>query len=420
MTTGSWNRDAFITDPPSGAWVGRKHSKTWDGGDRAKLLATSPPSYREIVRNGVSLRVPLKRTGISRPPKRAYDEEHAYNSLETLMLDEYVTYQTGEPWVGNPPITRPVMWAFGAPQWAAATLLTSNDILKMLGKLREKIAGSDFNMSVFLGEGHQTLRMIGDTAIKIAKSLHHLRKGDLAGTARSLLEGTTRAPHKPYKEMKPFKATSERMSSHWLELQYGWLPLVKDAEAGAEFLAHKLSVPAQQTYRMSVRRELRSSVTTNLNPGVNVIGRSTRTQTKFVKLIVSENPSLMASLGLTRPELVAWELMPFSFVADWFIPIGSYLEARAIVSTVVGKWVVSDKYVGVRHPITETGGAFAPKSSAYFRQSHIIRTVTAAPDIPMPEFKPLSKVASWQHCANAVALLTQFATGGKARDGISR
>jgi hypothetical protein len=31
-------------------------------------------------------------------------------------------------------------------------------------------------------------------------------------------------------------------------------------------------------------------------------------------------------LGLTNPLNVAWELVPFSFVVDWFIPIGSFFD----------------------------------------------------------------------------------------------
>lgn len=40
------------------------------------------------------------------------------------------------------------------------------------------------------------------------------------------------------------------------------------------------------------------------------------------------NPQLsqLQQLGLTNPALVAWELVPFSFVFDWFISVGQYLQ----------------------------------------------------------------------------------------------
>jgi hypothetical protein len=34
-----------------------------------------------------------------------------------------------------------------------------------------------------------------------------------------------------------------------------------------------------------------------------------------------------AKLGLINPLLVGWELVPYSFVIDWFLPIGNMLEA---------------------------------------------------------------------------------------------
>jgi len=408
MTTGSFNRDNFVNHP-FGGFTGIKHSRTWNGDDRPKVVYPKPP-LRTVYRNGKMHSFREKRTGYSKPPKRAYDVDHAYSMSETRLIDREVTFIRED----TSTFKAPLMQFTGTQTWAPAALLTANDQLKLVGKLREKMQGSDFNMSVFLGEGHQTLRMIGDTAIKIAKSLHHLRRGDVAGAARSLFEGTSRKPLKPYKEMKPFRPTSERLSSHWLELQYGWLPLVKDVEAGAQFIAHKLSVPAQQTYRMSVRRE---SVSTRVATGFKapINSKSSRVHRRSLKVIVTEPPSMLAQLGLLNPELVAWELLPFSFVADWFLPIGSYLEARAVTSNIVAKYVTSDKKEGTAFHAMPSAGFIPGAEDARYYGVTFDRTISSAPELPLPKFKPLSQVASWQHCANAVALVTQFATGGKVR-----
>lgn len=47
------------------------------------------------------------------------------------------------------------------------------------------------------------------------------------------------------------------------------------------------------------------------------------------QLLVSD-PSVVTAgeLGLTNPALVAWELVPYSFVVDWFLPIGDWLQAQ--------------------------------------------------------------------------------------------
>lgn len=36
--------------------------------------------------------------------------------------------------------------------------------------------------------------------------------------------------------------------------------------------------------------------------------------------------AFLAQTGFTNPVNLAWELLPFSFVVDWFLPIGPYLE----------------------------------------------------------------------------------------------
>lgn len=407
MTTGSWNRDNFVPNAPG--WRGVKWSRSWSGADRPRVNRYGDWETYVVKRGDNSYKIRKRRLWVGAPPlKRAYDEEHAYTMQELYMSDEDVTVfrADGSTYTGS------LMGNFGQPTWTAVDLLTANHQLKLLGKLREKLTGSDFNMSVFLGEGHKTLEMIGDTAIRIAKAVHHLRKGDLAGVARSLLEGTSRSPVKPYQKMKPFKPTAAAMSSKWLELQYGWKPLLDDTYNGMQSLAHQLSVPAQQTYRMSVRTE---SIIEDVKTGwkAPIYNRSVRVHRRSLKVIVSEHPSFLAKLGLTDPTNVAWELLPFSFVVDWFIPIGSYLDARAITSCIVAKYVTSDKRTGIRH--TPRSEAFASKPRAYFKSVKFDRTISAAPKLPLPVFKPLSQVASWQHCANAVALVTQMATGQKVR-----
>jgi len=410
MTVGSISFDNFVQvdDVPSDThgWRGAKGARSWSGDDRVKTVYPKQPVL-EVFRDGKILRFPRLNRNTSRPPKRARDVEHAYSMSHLLQEQDLVTYTSS-----GITRTRGRVVTFGVTDWGAATLLTANDQLKLLGKLRDKMQGSDFNMSVFLGEGHQALELIAGSAVKIAKSLFHLRKGDVAGATRSLLEGTSRAPLNPYKNggrylQKWIKPTAKNLSGHWLELQYGWLPLLDDAKSGAEFLAHKLSVPAQQSYRMSVRREEDQSRFTVLDNVGGVLkgvhSSASRYHQRFLKVVVTEHPSMLAQLGLLDPQLVAWELVPFSFVADWFIPIGSYLEARAISSAVVGKYVTTDKKHGRTHPID--GEGYFPSANYTFKQTTMTRVISAAPKIPLPEFKSLDKVASWQHCANAIALL---------------
>jgi hypothetical protein len=418
MTTGSWDR----SQPASKLVL----TKTWTGTDRPKVVYPKAPlrtvtRYDKRKKQFVQYSFYEKRRNYSKPPKRAYDVDHPYAMTLVHRQDRTVRAENGGPYVGTYQ-NLDAMANFGATSWTGVSLAAAfdaNDQIKLIGKLREKISGSDFDLSLVLGEGHQTLRMIGDTAIRIAKSLHHLKKGDLAGSARSLLEGANRKPLKPYKQMKPFRPTADAVSSKWLELQYGWKPLISDAKAGAEFLAHKLHAPITKTYRMSIEKKTMSGtrVTAAYPVGPfksSVIGAASQIYRRSLKVTVSEPPTLLASLGLLDPEVVAWELVPFSFVVDWFMPIGSWLSARAFLSHVT--------ITSYTQTSTARAQAYEPQGSclswvnsggdAFYKRIELSRIVgTGAPKLPLPRVKPLSEALSVLHCLNGIALLEQLGSG---------
>jgi hypothetical protein len=66
-----------------------------------------------------------------------------------------------------------------------------------------------------------------------------------------------------------------------------------------------------------------------------------------------------------------------------------------------------------------SGGTYFTAPSAvlqgYTALSHERIDLGNTISVPLPNVKPLSKVASWQHCANALALLTQMGTGAAPR-----
>lgn len=400
MTSGSWVVGDFGSD--------RFYSKSWNGEDRPKLPRTPRDPPWSVLYDGkvVTFR---SRAPQSRPPRRVRDAPHSYTVNGWNHSDAMVDYYDGPFHYVGFAFQSFCNGVFGD----AITLLDdNNDQIRLIGKLREKLSGSDFNASVALGESHQTLRMIGDIAIRIRKAYVHLRKGDVSGSARALLEGTSRAPLKPYSSMKDLSVINAvTMANTWIELQYGWLPLLKDVEAGAQAVAHALNVPVQARYKATIRKERVLDFVQGT--GTNVwrwrrVNEHIRTLTAYV----SEPPSFMATLGLTNPEIVIWELVPWSFVADWFIPIGQYLDARALTSCVQASYVQSDRKNGIAVVTASPTGI----PSAWSRNRQFARSVFPyGLTVPTPTFKGLGKAASWQHCANAVALLTQQFAGRGAR-----
>lgn len=359
--------------------------------------------------------------------KRVLDD-HDYHKDSLLWHSVAVTPKN---WYGPQTKGSDWIWATLGGEWPLTPLLDDNDQNKLISKLWTRVKGSDFNAANFLGESHQTLALIADTAIRVAKSYFHIRKGDASGALRSLVEGTSRAPLMnridPSRVRRMYPNLSADVNSQarlLLEFQYGWRPLINDVVGAAEMLSQELSVPRSKVERVKVEkngpsvRKVDGNFWTSSESWFGPGGcefPSVYKHTRKIKAIFTEEdlPSLPARLGLTNPETVLWELTPFSFVADWFLPIGPALEARAAASNLRGKFVVTDFLLrsessakGFYGTLEETLGS-CPGNWTHFT---LTRTVTNSLTSALPSFKPLNKALSMEHCLNAVALVTSAAT----------
>lgn len=411
MTTGSTTYDhSTIT---SGIRAGTWGNRTWSGLDSPKRVKLAPARVIIVTRGSKKYRIRLP---AEYGPKRSRSAEHPYNTYGASIEDRVLMVPVGGL-VSNPTLAPNSARQFGqqvaqeAAMLASVHAITSAEQFKLIGKLKDAIQGSDFNMSVFLGEGHQTLELIADSAMRIARAGNLLKKGNVLGAAHRLLDGTGRK----VRRHRGTAATGSISSASWLELQYGWLPLLGDCKSAAEALAHQLSVPARMTYRASVRREQSGKrVLSGFMPYFKAETNWTKETRRSIIARITEPPSSMVQLGLLDPEIVAWELLPFSFVVDWFIPIGSYLEARAYASHLTGLFITTDKTVYKDFPSTFSGpsaGFITGFREVRNSQYRMDRTISTSLDVPFPEFKPLAKAASLLHCANALALVTQVFLG---------
>jgi len=270
---------------------------------------------------------------------------------------------------------------------------TSNDDLNLIGKLREQVAGSDFNLAVALAELPEALEMIGGTAIKIARAFSFARKGNFSAATEALLSANRERGRK--------LVVPRHAASNWLELQYGWQPLLKDVHGAAMFAAQQLECPFTKVIRVRVRKNpvIRTSSPSN----VSVTGVAVEVG-QLIAYLTEKDVTKM--VGLHDPLSVAWEKLPYSFVADWFIPISNFLSARAMASAITGSFVTT-KYSYYRtrqltfvNPVL-TGAIIYSEAGC-----DVTRTVSSTLAVPLPSFKPLAKVASVGHCLNAIALLT--------------
>lgn len=152
---------------------------------------------------------------------------------------------------------------------------------------------------------------------------------NLAGVFRDIRRGHFGDLYRRFKPPKGFKMKGKTAADHVLEWRFGWQPLWNDIHSAAESLGRDLSDlkvvgkgrarwTEQDTYTLSgLYAEVRED---------RVAEYDQRYRISADIRITNPNMLLWNGLGLTNPFLVAYELIPFSFVANYFISIEEFLH----------------------------------------------------------------------------------------------
>lgn len=235
-----------------------------------------------------------------------------YFAGQDIIAGMYLT--VGAPWIPSAvvPPSNPVNSSY--------PLLFNEANTKALLKISDSKAGLGEDLAT-LG---QTIRMIKHPLSGLVKGLQAMKndktfKRYLMKSARDLLR----------------EGIPEHIAQRYLEYVYGWKPLMQDIhglidlakeQGGSPLLLHAVG--------RSKRNNTSGPVTYNDSTGFRVIKTSGmeveyKGSTSIWARVDPDAKGLrmLNSLGLANPLSLAWELLPWSFVVDWALPIGSTLAA---------------------------------------------------------------------------------------------
>jgi len=312
-----------------------------------------------------------------------------------------------------------------------ATKVTVSSTHPLLTAVRNSVlkqaAGAKFNSALFAAEAGKTLDLLTTNATKIARSFREIRNGRIL--RRPLKETIRRAMlaiglvHS--KKWDP-KAS---YASQWLEYRYGVETLMSDVRDAAEFAASKASDHPERLSWTSTKKES-SAVTTDVATGWGLLAPSyqgdivndpirvyqdvTTAKAWLVAELGVAGYRTMQQLGFANPVGLAWELIPFSFVADWALGIGQYLDLQTSLWGLrvidAGYSLQRDGYVEVKADIKTPGGLFwAPDwTGAQSRSARASRYQRWAWVNPSPEYT-LGSGLNFKRAADVAALIVSYA-----------
>jgi len=263
-----------------------------------------------------------------------------------------------------------------------------------------KLKDQNIDLGVAFAERSATARMVGDVATRIAKAYREARKRNFRKAASEL------------------GARYRKSTSNWLELQYGWKPLLSDVYGSCQALADSRYAPHQwQITVKGVSREEEYNFSKAFNGGAQFYYEDRYFFGSFVRLdYYPDNVFLIAlsSLGLTNPLQIAWELVPYSFVVDWMLPIGDWLSSLDAANGYTfrgGSRSDLSRRSRVVLPTT-AGGTLSGQTPEWnnmlggkSRRVELNRVVYTSSPLPRP---PVPKnPVSLGHMANGLSLLTE-------------
>lgn len=213
----------------------------------------------------------------------------------------------------------------------------------------------------------------------------------------------------------PGVSKKKSFSDNFLEYHFGWAPAMQDIHdavdtmSKADFGSRKIRGSASSTEQSFVHQD------TGFLSFVDTLEFWTQKCAMGCRVRIANDSAFLASqMGLVNPLTVAWDLVPFSFVVDWFTNVGQILGAMTgfVGLEVTLPYSTSSESCLLQHRAFAGGvGGSDPQTVDWDNYSFVVERIPGiiGPVLALKPFKGFSPVRA----ATAIALLLQKTRRGE-------
>lgn len=332
-----------------------------------------------------------------------------YHNRETELFGEVALWRGEWPELGSWTSNGPGEFSYST-NWGEEFLFPSKLEDRCINKALTKLLDDGPGLGEDFAQWRQFVEMVTRHKVDIAKS------------ARAYKSANPKA-WKQLGKLRNVRAADGRfvgIPKSWLEFQYGVKPALEDIESASRIIAQRMTYNSGRLHVVSrLEQETRESFPPSMQDylaqnGQPILGeilrwRRDRALVRFDFYIGNPILHAAAQMGLANPAQTAYNLLPGSFLLDWFLPVDSFLGALAAPyglnfksGTVTRVLEVSQTFVPKEVPYLSGGGilyAGAMSKNVYNLERDVF---TDFPGPRMPHFK---NPISLGHFANATSLL---------------
>lgn len=169
-----------------------------------------------------------------------------------------------------------------------------------------KINEQKVNVGNMLGEAKSTVNMLADTTSQLYRLLLAFKRGD-------------------WRFVRSYLGTNS-IANGYLQWAYGWKPLCSDIKGLYDLSQEKIKPPMIFDAKRSI--SFKDSYVSSQSGIPNLRTSILRINSCHIYAQMSASQLATAqSFGLVNPLSLMWELIPYSFVIDWAMPVGNFFGA---------------------------------------------------------------------------------------------